>query len=112
MSVDPSRQPVTCQPHGFCDASTHAYAAIVYLLFFYTDGTVEVEFVTTKTRVAPIKGQTIPRLELLDALILARLMNSVYLAMKSLLKDVKIFFGQIHILPCVGFITLNSGSSM
>ena len=90
--IDPSRQPVTCQLHGFCDASTHAYAAIVYLRFFYTDGTVEVKFFASKTRFAPIKGQTIPRLELLGALILARLMNSVYLAMKSLLNDVGIFY--------------------
>ena len=33
--------------------------------------------VTSKTRVAPLKAQTIPRLELLGSLILSRLMNRV-----------------------------------
>ena len=36
-----------------------------------------VKFVASKTRVSPISGQTIPRLELLSALLLAMLMMSV-----------------------------------
>lgn len=43
----------------------------------YEDGGVDVRLVTSKTRVAPLKRQTIPRLELLGALILARLINSL-----------------------------------
>ena len=34
-------------------------------------------FIASKTRVSPLKPQTIPRLEMLSALLLARLMNSV-----------------------------------
>jgi len=47
--VDPRRQPVTCQLHGFYDVSTSAHAAVVYLRFFYNDEKVEVKFVTSKT---------------------------------------------------------------
>ena len=83
---------VTCQLHGFCDASTRAYAPVVYLRCFYSDGTVEVKLMTSKTRVAPIKGQTIPCLELLGAVILARLMHSAHSALQSLHRDVRMFY--------------------
>ena len=39
--------------------------------------------IASKSRVAPLKGETIPRLELLSALILARLMNTVKEALKE-----------------------------
>ena len=66
----------TCYLRGFCDASVHAYAAVVYLILG-TDEDVAVEFVAAKTRVAPLQSQTIPRLELLSALLLSRLIKSV-----------------------------------
>ena len=62
--------------HGFCDASTKAYAAVVYLVI-QSEGRTAVEFVASKSRVAPLQPQTIPRLELLSALLLARLMTSI-----------------------------------
>ena len=71
------RQPVDIQLHGFSDASERAYAAVVYVRSTYSDGQVEVRLVASKSRVAPIKRQTIPRLELLGALILARLVNKL-----------------------------------
>ena len=72
-----ARQPVDTQLHGFSDASEHAYATVVYIQSTYLDGQVEVQLVTSKSRVAPIKKQTIPRLELLGALILAQLVNNL-----------------------------------
>ena len=68
------------QLHGFSDASERAYAAVVYIRSTYSDGQVEVRLVASKSRVAPIKRQTIPRLELLGALILAMWTNSSPLA--------------------------------
>ena len=62
---------------GFCDASTRAYAAVIYLLLG-TDGHSVVRFVAAKTRVAPLIVQTIPRLELLSAFLLSKLMVSVH----------------------------------
>ena len=62
--------------HGFCDASTTAYAAVVYLLV-KGEGDCTVKIIASKSRVAPLQTQTIPRLELLGALLLSQLMKSV-----------------------------------
>ena len=66
----------TYQLFGFCDASTTAYAAVVYLLL-RNDLRQTTRLVACKTRVSPIRPQTIPQLELLGALLLARLLTSV-----------------------------------
>ena len=58
--------------HCFADASQYAYGAVVY---FTQDN--EVSFVAAKTRVAPLKELTIPRLELMAVLVASRLTNFV-----------------------------------
>ena len=69
-----------------------------------TDGTVFTELVTSRTRVSPINGDTIPRLELLGALVLARLINSVLTAFEGTLRVDSVFrCGRILKLPCGGF---------
>ena len=55
---------------GFCDASSGAYAAVVYLKIKNSTESI-VNFVACKTCVAPTSKQSIPRLELLSALLLA-----------------------------------------
>ena len=64
------------QLFGYCDASAIAYAAVIYLVETTSSGK-HSSFVVAKTRVSPLKSQTIPRLELLSALLLARLMKNV-----------------------------------
>ena len=61
---------------GFYDASKLAYAAVVYLVMDERDSHVT-RFIVCKTRVAPLKEQTIPRLELLSAVLLSKLMTNV-----------------------------------
>ena len=61
---------------GFCDASQRAYAAVVYLRVKTATDTFN-QFLCAKTRIAPLKKVTIPRLELLSALLLSRLISSV-----------------------------------
>lgn len=61
---------------GFCDASLGAYAAVIYLLMEMKEKN-PVSFVAAKTRVSPLRKQTIPRLELLSASLLAQLISSV-----------------------------------
>ena len=55
--------PVSIQLHGFSDASCQAYAAVAYLRSVFPDGRVDIQIVASKTRVAPIKQQSIPQLE-------------------------------------------------
>ena len=74
---DVRSKPTNIQLHGFSDASQQAFAAVVYLRSTYEDGRVAVKFVASKTKVAPTKKQSIPRLELLGALILARLVATI-----------------------------------
>ena len=66
----------SCSLHGFGDASCKAYAAVIYLHITTTNGSY-LKFVASKSRVAPVKHESIPRLELLAALVLARLITHV-----------------------------------
>ena len=69
--------PVNVQFHEFSDASGHAYAAVVYVRYCYEDGRIDVRIVAARTKVAPLIKQSIPRLELLGALLLARLQDQL-----------------------------------
>ena len=81
--------PLSLTLYGFCDASTQAYAAVVYLASRTNSG-VTVQFVVSKTRVAPLQSQTIPRLELLSALLLSKLVTSVIDSLKSTLRSTEV----------------------
>ncbi len=63
----------TRQIHIFCDASEQAYGSVAYLQTESPEGKVGVAFVAARSRVAPKKQQTIPRLELCAALTGAQL---------------------------------------
>ena len=72
---------VSTQLHGFSDASECAYAAAVYLRMTHSQGKTHVSLVSSKTKVAPIKRLTIPRLELCGAYLLAKLLEHVRLTL-------------------------------
>ncbi|XP_062557225.1 uncharacterized protein LOC134222096 [Armigeres subalbatus] len=61
--------------HAFCDASDKAFACVVYMVH-RSQGKVHVALVYAKSRVAPLKSQTVPRLEL-QGCVLASQMVSV-----------------------------------
>lgn len=63
--------------HGFSDAPIQAYSAVVYLRFVDDSGLTHVSLIASKTRVAPIKQKSLPRLELCGALLLARLLKRI-----------------------------------
>lgn len=67
--------PESVEIHGFCDASSLAYGAAVYLRVGPTPAKVSLLF--AKTKVAPLKVQTIPRLELCAAELLSRAISFV-----------------------------------
>ncbi|KAL4154263.1 hypothetical protein QTP88_002088 [Uroleucon formosanum] len=66
-----------CYLLGFCDASQLDYAAVVYVRMADVDVNASVFLIGTKTKLAPIKSLTIPRLELNAALLLARWLSRV-----------------------------------
>ena len=61
---------------GFCDASARAYTAVIYLRI-EVNNNVSVTFVAAKMRVSPTRSVSIPRLELLSALLLSRLVANL-----------------------------------
>jgi hypothetical protein len=63
-----------CQIHVFCDASERAYGAAVYIRSCMVEHDV-VRLACSKNRLAPVKRVTLPRLELLAALVGARLLH-------------------------------------
>lgn len=67
--------------HGFYDASEKAYGAYVYLRTTNPDDRVWIQLLTTKSKVAPLKSQAIPRLELSGALLLTSLISTVQQAL-------------------------------
>jgi len=84
-----SERVISCSLHTFCDVSKMAYAAAVFAC--YECGTcVQVQLVQAKTRVAPVKAVTIPRLELLATTIGTRLATSIVKELKQ--KDIQLPF--------------------
>jgi hypothetical protein len=64
---------VTVLAEGFCDASTRAYAAAVYLRVANSNGSVGIHLIAFKSKVAPSKTVSIPNLELCGAVLLVQL---------------------------------------
>lgn len=63
--------------HDFSDASERAHARAVYLRAQNVDGAVHTSLVMAKTRVAPVKQISLPRLELCATALLVRLARHV-----------------------------------
>ncbi|XP_015747273.1 PREDICTED: uncharacterized protein LOC107327035 [Acropora digitifera] len=57
------------QLHVFTDASQEAYGAVAYLRHEYQSGTVTTRLVMSKAKVTPLKAISVPRLELMAAIV-------------------------------------------
>ena len=90
---------------GFCDASKDAYAAVVYLRSASSSG-ISVRFEASKTRVAPTKGHTIPRL--------VKLMSSVKRTLDPVvcLSKTSCFTDSMVVLFSIGFKEGGNGDSL
>ncbi len=69
--------PIQACLHVFSDASNQAYGAVAYLVCRYPDDTSTSRIVVSKSRVSPTKTVTIPRLELMGAVIATRLAKNI-----------------------------------
>ena len=67
---------------GFADSSNTVYCAVVYLKVVISS-TVKVFFLASKTNVTPLKILSIPRLDLLWCVLLAKLMKQTKEAIRS-----------------------------
>ena len=68
--------------YAFGDASKKAFCSVIYLVMKTASG-YHCKLVTSKSRVVPLKEMSVPRLELIAALILARLFNNVKHSLES-----------------------------
>ena len=69
--------PVNTELHLFSDASNDAFAAAAYLVCRYQDSSPSSCLIASKCRVSPVKAMTIPRLELMGAVLSSRLAQSL-----------------------------------
>lgn len=66
-----------CELCGFCDASERGTCAVVYLRVRYESSEIKTFFVCAKSKIAPLRRLSIPKLELESAVLLAKLINFV-----------------------------------
>ena len=62
--------------HGFCDASEQGYGALVYVRVV-AENNVVIRMLSAKSKVAPLKAITLPRLELCAAVLLSDLLEYI-----------------------------------
>lgn len=96
---------------GFCDASSKAYAAVLYLRMGTTQG-IKIQFLTSKLRIVPLKKHTIPKLKLLAALLLAQIATNVTKALEPELDLAHHSITPILELHCIGLHLPKSESSL
>lgn len=75
-------EPVRIEIHAFSDASLKAYAGCIYIRSVNKEGEIFVRLLCAKTRVAPLKAVTIPKLELCGAVLAAKLCSTVVKALR------------------------------
>ncbi|XP_043862615.1 uncharacterized protein LOC122756587 [Drosophila santomea] len=79
---------VIIEHHGFCDASQRAYGAAIYIRVEMGQR-ILTRLLTAKTRVAPVKTVSLPRLELCGAVLLTEMVTAILQHMPSANSDIR-----------------------
>lgn len=88
-NVNSSNPSLLVDLHIFCDASEQAYGACVYTCSQREDGSSIAHLMCSKSRIAPLKSVTLPRLELNAAHLAAKLYKSIDRILSNRIKTVK-----------------------
>lgn len=75
--IIPMAEPIYHTLHGFGDASELGYGCCIYVSSYDANENCVSRLVCSKSRIAPLRKQTIPRLELCASVLLAQLMEKV-----------------------------------
>jgi ribonuclease HI len=84
--------------HTFVDASEEAYGSVVYAVHTYLDGSKSSRIVAGKSRVAPLKAYSIPRLELMAAILGLRLVQEVAATLEVGMDEVTLWSDSMNVL--------------
>ena len=84
--------------HVFADASEKAHGAVIYALCIQSNGEITSNIVISKSRVAPLKSTSIPRLELCGAVLGLSLAKSVTNIMKVDMGKVTFWIDNMNVL--------------
>jgi len=90
-NVNPKNPSQSISLHGFCDASEKGYGACIYVLSRNESGELQSNLLCSKSRVAPLKTLTLPRLELNAALLLSRLISVVKRALRVEIESIHLW---------------------
>ena len=74
---------ISIEIHGFSDASQEAYGGCVYIRSQDTFGNEAITLLRSKSKVSPLKTQTIPKLVLCGAVCLSKLLNKIEFAIDT-----------------------------
>jgi hypothetical protein len=88
----------TLEIHVFCDTSERAYGAVASLQRESQDRETTTSLVSSKSRVTPPKKVVLPRLELMGAVIGARLANNLMTTLKIEEKQIEMWTDSMIVL--------------